>query len=119
MNHKTPYWTIFTLIIGTGLSSLAQYLLKKGITNAESVQALVNPSLIIGIILYMVFALIMIIVLKNGELSVLYPIISLGFVWVALISIFLLNERLALFNYGGIFFIIIGISVIGYGSKND
>lgn len=52
--------------------------------------------------------------LKGRELSRLYPIIALTYVWVTILSLFLLpNEHLNFFRSIGIAFIVAGVSILG------
>jgi len=52
--------------------------------------------------------------LKGRELSRLYPIIALTYVWVTILSLFLLpDEHLNFFRSMGIAFIVGGVSVLG------
>ena len=68
--------------------------------------------------MYAIGAMLLIVALRDGELSVLYPIIALSFVWVTLISIFLFHEYVSAYNWVGVAAILLGVSLIGYGSKN-
>jgi undecaprenyl phosphate-alpha-L-ara4N flippase subunit ArnE len=70
-----------------------------------------------GVISYAIGAILLIIALKYGDLSLIYPFVALSFIWVALLSIVIFHERISLINWLGIFIIIIGVSLIGYGSK--
>ena len=66
-----------------------------------------------GLFAYGLSTLIYIPALRGGELSVLYPIISLSFALVAILSGFLLGERMNWLKWGGIACIIAGVSFIG------
>jgi len=70
-----------------------------------------------GLALYAVGAGIMIIALRGGELSVLYPIIATSYIWVGILSHFFFGEDLNFFRWSGIFLIVIGIACIGFGSN--
>ena len=76
-----------------------------------------NWPLMVGLVLYAIAAAMFIIALRSGELSEIYPFISLGFVWVTLVSVFLLKEPFTLAKGAGIAFILAGVSFIGWGSK--
>jgi uncharacterized membrane protein len=80
-------------------------------------QLFTNYYLIIGCILYGVGAILLILALKHGELSVLYPFIALGFIWVAILSILIFKEHISFYNWIGMIGIVIGVSFIGYGSS--
>jgi len=54
--------------------------------------------------------------LKGGDLSILYPFVSVTYVWVALLSVRFLGEKMNKFKWIGIAMIILGVSFIGIGS---
>ncbi len=115
---KTKINSIILILFCAFIVSIAQVLLKIGSkTAAFDLSLLNNYILIIGLILYGIGALIMIIALKYGELSVLYPLIATSFIWVSLESMIFLGEKISIFKGIGILFIIIGISFIGKGAK--
>lgn len=73
-----------------------------------------NLKLFIGYCLYGVNTFLMALALKGRELSRLYPIIALTYVWVTILSLFLLTgEHINFFRSIGIAFIVIGVSVLG------
>ena len=73
-----------------------------------------NPKLFLGYCLYGVMTFLMAAALKGRELSRLYPIIALTYVWVTILSLFLLpDEHLNFFRSMGIAFIVIGVSILG------
>lgn len=75
---------------------------------------LTNVRLFAGYCLYGVNTFLMALALKGRELSRLYPIIALTYVWVTVLSLFLLaDEHLNFFRSVGIAFIVGGVSVLG------
>jgi len=76
-----------------------------------------NVPLIAGLLLYGGFTLLMVLALRQGELSMLYPIISLTYVWVTLLSYTLLGEKPNLFKNIGITVIVIGVAILGRGGR--
>ena len=76
-----------------------------------------NPKLFVGYSLYGVNTFLIAIALKGRELSKLYPIIALTFVWVMLLSVFVLKEHLNFFRVAGMVFIVGGVSVLGFSKK--
>lgn len=76
-----------------------------------------NLSLISGYALYGINTLLLVLALKEGELSMLYPIIALTYVWVTLLSYTLLSEPPNLYKNIGIATIVIGVGVLGRGGK--
>jgi drug/metabolite transporter (DMT)-like permease len=62
-------------------------------------------------------ALLMILALRHGELSVLFPIISMSYVWVSLLSIYFFGDRMNLWKAAGIALVIGGVALLGRAGK--
>ena len=78
---------------------------------------LTNFPLILGYSLYGVNTLLLVVALRDGELSMLYPIIALTYVWVTLLSYTLLHETPNLYKNLGISTIVVGVAVLGGGGR--
>ncbi|HLC49947.1 MAG TPA: hypothetical protein VJI97_00800 [Candidatus Nanoarchaeia archaeon] len=115
----TKLWAALLVLFTTLLTSSAQLLYKLGSNSLEPsiIGILTNYYLIGGVLLYVVGGTLLIISLRGGEVSVLYPLIAASYIWVSLMSIYFLNEQMNLWRWAGIFVIIAGISFIGYGSS--
>ncbi len=72
-----------------------------------------NPKLFCGYCLYGVNTFLMALALKGRELSRLYPIIALTYVWVTVLSLAFLSEHMNFFRAMGIAFIVGGVSILG------
>lgn len=73
-----------------------------------------NLRLFIGYVLYGINTFLMALALKGRELSRLYPIIALTFVWVTIFSLIILpDEHINFFRSIGIVFIVGGVSILG------
>lgn len=118
---KTKLWAIGLMILTTLLTSTAQIFYKFGAKALEfNFYALItNYNLILGLFLYAVGAVLMIIALKGGELSVLYPIIATSYIWVGFFSYYIFHESLNLFRWSGILAICLGVIFINLGSKGN
>ena len=103
----------------TILGSAAQLLIKTGMNHfSPSLLALAtNIPLVAGYTLYGVNTLLMVLALKNGEMSMLYPIIALTYVWTTLASYLLLGEPSNLYKNVGIVTIVVGVAVMGRKGK--
>lgn len=117
---KTKPWAIGVVIASTAITATAQifYKIAADKITLDLTTILTNWQLFTGLFLYGIAAVLLILALKYGELSILYPIISLSFVWVNLLSMKFLGELIPLIKWIGIIFIIIGVSFIGFGSKH-
>jgi len=115
---KNKFKPIIFVLLCTIFTSIGQVLWKIGSSKTDSIINILNNfPLIMGVISYAIGAILLIIALKYGDLSLIYPFVALSFIWVALLSIVIFHERISLINWLGIFIIIIGVSLIGYGSK--
>jgi uncharacterized membrane protein len=103
----------------TVLGAAAQILMKIGMSHfVPEVAALItNAPLMAGYTLYGINTLMLVLALREGELSMLYPIIALTYVWVTLLSYLLLGEPPNLYKNLGIATIVIGVAVLGRGGK--
>ena len=78
----------------TVLNAVAQILFKVAVRNLvpTPMGVLTNFPLIGGLACYGLFMIAMVLALREAELSMLYPIIALSYVWVTLMSYLLLKE---------------------------
>lgn len=119
MGHTRP-WAIALVAFCTLLTASGQLLFKMGVDSVAPtfIGIITNLQLIGGFLIYGLGAAILIVALKYGELSVLYPVIALSFVWVLILSSAVLGEPVGIMRSVGVFSIILGVSSIGKGSKN-
>jgi len=66
----------------------------------------------IGVVLYVLAALVWLVVLSQAELSFVYPLISMGYILTAVFSWFLFKENLTIFRFLGILLICGGVYLI-------
>lgn len=116
----TKLWAICLVLLCTLLTSSAQVLYKFGVQKLvfNFANIIANYYLIIGVLLYMAGAVLLVIALKHGELSILYPIIAMSYVFVSFLSRHFFNELITPLKLTGIILIIAGVSAIGFGIKN-
>ena len=103
----------------TLLSAAAQILMKIGMNHfrLDLLAVLTNLPLIAGYALYGLFTVLMVAALREGELSLLYPIISLSYVWVTVLSYFIFHDTLNPLKLVGIAGIMAGVAMLGRGDK--
>ncbi|HYD03347.1 MAG TPA: EamA family transporter [Alphaproteobacteria bacterium] len=111
--QRTSLSAIILVVICTLFTAAGQYFIKKGLLNVGNFWDLINFYLIGGFVIYGLGAILLIKALRRGSLSVLYPIIALGFIWVALLGTLVLGEKLTTLNWLGIFSIICGVTFVG------
>lgn len=70
------------------------------------------PQIILGIILFSVSFLLWIKVLTKNELSYSYPLVSLNYIIIMIMSVFLLGEEISLRKILGTVLIVLGVWVV-------
>lgn len=108
--------SIALVFLCTVFGAAAQILIKSGantLTGASPIEMLLTPAVFFGYSLYGISTVLLIIALKNGELSILYPVISLTYVWVTILSVAIFNESLNIFKVLGVLVIVLGVAVLG------
>ena len=104
---------ILLVVLATIIGSVGSLFLKKASTNLKfSLRGVFNFKLMFGIFMYFLATLIFITALRKGNLNTLYPLTSLSYIWVSLLSIRFLKEKMNRFKWGGIFLILVGVIVI-------
>jgi len=116
MSENVPR-PINTSILGIGLMILAAFCTALGQLFWKLSHAAINVELIVGFILYFLGALLMTIAFRFGKLSVLHPLLSVGYVLSTILGIIFLNENISFSGFLGILCIIGGVLVIG-GESN-
>ena len=112
--------SLLLVFLCTLVGAAAQMLIKEGATTVKQpgflgavIAMLTKPPLFAGYCLYGLNTILMVLALKDGELSLVYPVIALTYVWVELVSIFVFHEPMNVFKAIGITVIVAGVAVLG------
>lgn len=112
--------SITLVLCCTVLGAAAQMLMKVGLSHLSHpglTGYATSPLLLAGYCLYGINTVLMIFALRDGELSILYPIIALTYVWVTILSVLFFHESLNFFKLLGVAVIVAGVAVLGRGGK--
>ena len=114
----TQLWAIMLVLLATLIGAFGPILLKKASARKLSrISSLIkNYYLFGGVSLYAIGTMMFIPALKGGDLSILYPFVSVTYVWVSLLSVKFLGEKMNKYKWLGIALIISGVTFIGIGS---
>lgn len=78
------------------------------------VKVMLRPKVAIGLLFYVIGAFIWLNVLKNVQLSIAYPMLSISYFFVVILSVYVLKEKIRWrFAIAGLFFISLGVGLIG------
>ena len=116
---ETQLWAIILVLTAGIVAGFGPIYLKKGtelIKKGKLSTIYKNKFLILGVLIYGLSAILFIPALKGGELSVLYPLVGLSYVWVCIYSVIMLKEKMTKLKWLGIFTVILGVSLIGIGA---
>jgi uncharacterized membrane protein len=80
------------------------------------ISLITNLPLIGGFVLFGLGALTLILALKQGELSIIYPFVSLSFIWVTLLSIIFLGEKFVPLQWLGLAIVVLGVILVARGA---
>ena len=107
------------LVFGASLiGSFGAVFLKRGAVRLDgSILAFLNLNLILGVALYLGSSVIYAFGIKGGQLSVLYPMVSLGYIWTLLWSRLFFGEPLTRYKFAGLGLILLGVLFVGLGSS--
>ena len=107
---ETEIWAIGLIFISTIIGSFGSLYLKKAATHFKlTIKSILHHHLIAGVILYLSATVFFILALRGGNVNTLYPITSLTYIWVSLLSIKILKEKINYDKWIGIGLIIIGV----------
>jgi len=113
---------VFIVVVCTLIGALAQVLIKLGAAHLEHTGLIATaigiftiPTLFAGYCLYGVFTVLLVFALRDAELSILYPVIALSYVWVTLASVMVFHESMNLPKAIGLAIIVLGVAVLGRG----
>lgn len=118
-------WTAFALVIvGVLLNAAAQLLLKAAVNQVGTIELHVNtmlrsglrlaisPFIWAGLCCYVVSVVVWLLALSRVNVSVAYPMLSIGYIVTALAAFFFLGESMSPVRWAGVVVIVIGVILI-------
>lgn len=116
---KTKWWAILLIVFATFLTTAAQIAYKIGANKLalDFNKLITNYFLPVGLILYCIAGVILIISLKHGDVSVLYPIFATSYIWVMLLSRIIFDDKFNTLKITGVAIILFGIILLSIGGN--
>lgn len=113
----TPVSSMLLVILASFFGSIGMAFLKAGADRlTRSVAGILsNWRLSVGIGLYLASSAFFVMAMKHGELSILYPLVSLGYIWGLLWARMFFNEPLTKNKFAGLGLILAGIVILNLG----
>jgi len=118
---------LLILFIGLIFESTGVVLLKKGMTEVGSVErtsvpeilrvvkaGVANPRILLGVFFEALFFVCLLILMAKSEISFLWPLTALSFVFATFAAMWFLHEQVSSIRWAGVVFIMIGAALISY-----
>jgi uncharacterized membrane protein len=115
------------LVIGLVFESAGVVLLKKGMAQVGEVRTmtvtevarvvkagLTNPQILLGVLFEALFFLALLILMAKSDISFLWPLTGLSFVFATLAAMWFLNEQVSAIRWTGGVLIMLGAALISY-----
>ncbi len=118
--RHTAASSIALVVLCTVIGAAAQILMRFGAAELHGstwADLLTNWALMAGYVCLAANTALLVLALRHGELSVLYPIIALTYVWVTILSPMFFGDTVNAYKIAGVALIVIGVSFIGIGSR--
>jgi drug/metabolite transporter (DMT)-like permease len=118
------------LMVGLVFESTGVVLLKKGMTQIGEVKTvnavevlrvmkagLTNSQILLGVFFEALFFACLLILMSKSEISFLWPLTALSFVFATFAAIWFLHEQVSAVRWAGVVFIMIGAALISYSEQ--
>ncbi|MDB6108622.1 MAG: hypothetical protein JWR69_372 [Pedosphaera sp.] len=124
---------LILLLIGLLFEAVGVVYLNKGLKQVGEVQKInaaevlrviksgvTNPNILLGVFFEAVFfGTLLVLMSKGGEVSFIWPLTALGFVFTTIAAKFILHENVPLIRWGGVLLIMLGAGLITYSEKKE
>ncbi|HLI83049.1 MAG TPA: EamA family transporter [Bryobacteraceae bacterium] len=115
--NNTPLSSMVLVLFGSVIGSFGAVFLKMGAAKLmDGFWRILNLQLAAGVALFLLSSVFFILGIRHGELSVLYPMVSLGYVWTLVWSRLFFQEAFTRNKFFGLGLILLGVFFVGLGS---
>jgi drug/metabolite transporter (DMT)-like permease len=122
---------LFILLIGLTMEAVGVIYLNKGLKQVGEIQkistseivrviksGITNPNILLGVLFEaLFFGCLLVLMSKGGEISFIWPLTALGFVFTTLAARFILHEEVSPLRWSGVLLIMLGAGLITYSEK--
>ena len=122
---------LLILLIGLAFESAGVVLLKKGMTEIGPVRKVAaaeiarvvklgatNPQILLGVLFEALFFVSLLILMSQSDISFLWPMTGLSFVFATFAAMLFLGERVSAVRWGGVMLIVLGAALISYSEQS-
>ena len=116
----TPLSSMLLVLFASLIGSVASVFLKAGANHLHRDRASLIRSgkrLSVGVLLFVISSVFYVWGIKDGSLTVLYPLVSLGYVWTLVWSRIFFDEPINRQKIYGVGLVLVGVMFIAAGNK--
>jgi len=121
---------LIILLIGLTFESIGVVMLKKGMEKIGEVKEVsvsevtrivkagaTNGSILLGVFFEALFFAVLLILMSRSDISLLWPLTGLSFVFATFAAIIFLEEKVTPLRWAGVALVVMGAVLIGYSEK--
>jgi len=114
MSSGTPAWAVVLTALTALIAAVGQLFFKRGAATVSPNLStwLLNPQLLIGLAVHAVGFVFIVVALRHGRLSVLFPVLATSYIWGVLLAARYLGEPITLGKWAGVGLILSGVALI-------
>jgi drug/metabolite transporter (DMT)-like permease len=123
---------LLILLVGLVFESAGVVCLKKGMNEVVEVRAyslpelarvlkagIVNPKILLGVVFEAIFFACLLVLLSRSDISFLWPLTALSFVFATFAAIWFLGEQVSAVRWAGVVLIVVGAALISYSEHRN
>ena len=111
------FYSMLLVFAASVVGSFGAVFLKKGAHRLDGTfRSFLNSQLVLGVALFLGSSVFYVFGIRGGELSVLYPMVSLGYVWTLVWSRLFFHETFTPQKFLGLGLVLLGVVFVGLGS---
>ena len=115
--NATPLSSILLVFFGSLIGSVGMVFLKKASAHLhKGFLHIVNLNAALGVALFLLSSVFYLKGISKGELSVLYPMVSLSYVWALIWAKLFFHEHFTAQKFLGLGLVLAGVVFVGLGS---
>ena len=115
--NATPVSSMLLVLFASVVGSFGAVFLKLGAVRLTNAWSLLNWRLLVGVVLYLGSSVFYGLGIKHGQISVLFPMVSLGYVWTMVWARLFFKEQFTRQKFMGLGLVFLGVLFVGLGSR--
>jgi drug/metabolite transporter (DMT)-like permease len=115
--NSTPVSSMLLVLFASVVGSFGAVFLKLGAVRLTGFWSLLNWRLIMGVVLYLGSSVFYGLGIRHGQISVLFPMVSLGYVWTMVWARLFFKEQFTTQKFLGLGLVFLGVLFVGLGSR--